>query len=156
MDENIKHQEPHPPAAGHELSDVNIWAVGKFGIALVVVMLLSVGLLIGVFQFFQSRENREAKAIDPVKAFPMPQLLQNEPKNLAAFRADETKLLDTYGWVDQQKGVVRIPVDQAIDLLVQRGLPVRQQTATQVPAVSMPTESGLGQPQLGLQEETRK
>ena len=36
-----------------------------------------------------------------------------------------------------------------MDLLLKRGLPVRQQTATQVPAVSMPTESGLGQPQAG-------
>lgn len=155
MDENIN---PHyrEPLPGHEVSDVNIWAIGKFGIALVVIVLLSVGLLVGVFQFFQARENRVAKAIDPVKAFPLPQLLQNEPKNLAAFRAEETHAVDSYGWVDQQKGVVRIPVAQAIDLLAQRGLPARQPTATQVPAVSVPTESGLGQPQQGLQEETRK
>lgn len=157
MEENISHSHSQQPrGVGHETSDVNIWAVGKFGVALVVITLLSVGLLIGVFKFFQSREDRDAKAFDPVKVFPSPQLLKDEPKNLGQFRSEEDKLLDSYGWVDRQKGVVRIPVDQAIDMLAQRGLPARQPTATQVPGVSMPTESGLGEPVAKTQEETRK
>jgi hypothetical protein len=150
-----------PRGIGHETTDVNIWAVGKFGIALVVITLLSVALLIGVFQFFQSREDRVAKAIDPVKVFPTPQLLQDEPKNLTQFRDEEAKLVNGYGWVDQSKGVVRIPVDQAMDLLVKRGLPVRQVTATPVSGVSQPTESGLGvaavkQEEPEKREETKK
>jgi hypothetical protein len=28
-------------------------------------------------------------------------------------------------WIDPEKGVVRIPIDRAMDLLVERGLPVR-------------------------------
>ena len=54
-----------------------------------------------------------------------PQLLVNEPGNLAAFRAREQEALTTYGWVDQNAGVVRIPVERAKDLLLQRGLPAR-------------------------------
>jgi len=46
--------------------------------------------------------------------------------DLAAMRAAEEKALTTYGWVDQQKGVVRIPIDQAMKLTLQRGLPVQQ------------------------------
>lgn len=40
-------------------------------------------------------------------------------------RATEDAILTTYGWVDREKGVVRIPIDRAIDLLAQRGLPTR-------------------------------
>ncbi len=35
----------------------------------------------------------------------------------------KTTCLNTYAWVDKDAGVVRIPVDRAIDLLAQKGLP---------------------------------
>jgi hypothetical protein len=143
MDEHTKHPRPSP-GAGHETTDVNIWAVGKFGIALIVITALSIGLLIGVFRYFQSREG-EPIAVDPVKTFPSPQLEQSEPTDLQQFHETEDKVLNTYAWVDPQKGLIRIPVNQAIDLLAKRGLPTRQQAA-QAQTVSMPTESGLGQP----------
>jgi hypothetical protein len=149
MEDHTKHPHAKPDShagPGHETSDVNIWAIGKFGLALVILTILSIGLLIGVFRFFQTREATNAGIVDPTKLFPSPQLESSEPKNLGQYREEEQKLLTTYGWVDQQKGVVRVPIDQAIDMLAQRGLPVRQQ---QVPVrtVSVPSESGLGQPQ---------
>lgn len=49
----------------------------------------------------------------------------NEPQNLAAFRKHEDEVLHTYGWVDRSAGTVRIPIDKAKDLLMERGLPVR-------------------------------
>jgi hypothetical protein len=154
MEDRTKHPQP-PQGPGHETGDVNVSAIAKIAAGLVIVTLLSVGLLLGVFRFFNTRDNRQAQSVDPVKLFPSPQLLPNEPKNLAEMRAGEQKVLDTYGWVDQQKGVVRIPVEQAMDLLLKRGLPVRQQ-AMQAAAVSMPTESGLGAPQEKPHEETKK
>ena len=56
---------------------------------------------------------------------PQPPLLVNEPGNLALLRAREREALTTYGWVDQNAGTVRIPVERAKDLLIARGLPVR-------------------------------
>jgi len=53
MDET---RHPHTPHPGHETTDVNIWAVGKFGIALVVVCVVSVALLWGLLKYFQSQE----------------------------------------------------------------------------------------------------
>jgi hypothetical protein len=38
--------------------------------------------------------------------------------------------LYSYGWVDEKAGTVHIPIDRAMDLIVQRGLPVRPQAAT--------------------------
>jgi len=145
MDEHSKHSPPPPGLGpGHETTDVNIWAVGKFGIALIVITVLSVGLLIGLFRYFQSREP-EPVAVDPVKTFPTPQLLRSEPTDLEEFHDVEEKLLNEYAWVDAQKGIVRIPVNRAVDLLAKRGLPTRQQ-APPAETVSIPTESGLGQP----------
>ncbi len=39
----------------------------------------------------------------------------------------EEGLLYSYGWVDEKAGTVRIPIERAMDLIVQRGLPVRPQ-----------------------------
>ena len=39
----------------------------------------------------------------------------------------ENEVLGSYDWVDQKNGVVRIPIDRAMDLLAQRGLPVISQ-----------------------------
>ncbi len=122
MDEN-KH-----PRIGHETTDVNVWAVGKFAIGLVVVCVVSIGLLFGLLKFFQSREETSvANTVEPTKIFPQPQLQKTPIPDLKAIRAEEDKLLNGYAWVDQPKGVVRIPVDRAIEVLAQRGLPTRSE-----------------------------
>jgi hypothetical protein len=54
-----------------------------------------------------------------------PRLLTNEPAVLEEFRKREDQSLTTYGWVDQNAGVVRIPIDRAKDLALERGFPVR-------------------------------
>jgi hypothetical protein len=72
-------------------------------------------------------EGRLSPAVNAigVTAGPQPQLLVNEPANLDAFRTKEQETLTTYGWADQNAGVVRIPIDRAKELLIQRGLPAR-------------------------------
>jgi hypothetical protein len=120
MDENKR------PDIGHETTDVNVWAVGKFAIGLVVVCVVSIALLFGLLKFFQSREETSvANTVEPTKMFPQPQLQKTPIPDLKAIRAEEDKLLNGYAWVDQPKGVVRIPVDRAIEVLAQRGLPTR-------------------------------
>jgi hypothetical protein len=122
MDEN---RHPH---IGHETTDVNVWAVGKFAIGLVVVCVVSIALLFGLLKYFQSREETSvANTVEPTKMFPQPQLQKTPIPDLKAIRAEEDKLLKGYAWVDQPKGVVRIPVDRAIEVLAQRGLPVRSE-----------------------------
>jgi hypothetical protein len=71
--------------------------------------------------------------------------LQTTPiPDLKAIRAAEEQVLTSYGWVDARRGVVRIPIARAMDLLVQRGLPVRAEAPQSAGNVSVPTESGLG------------
>jgi hypothetical protein len=53
---------------------------------------------------------------------PGPNLLTSEPTNLRTFRASEDMSLSTYGWVDQNAGTVRIPIDRAKELILERKL----------------------------------
>jgi hypothetical protein len=109
---------------GHETTDVNVWAVGKFGIALVVVCVLSLAMLWGLLKYFQSEQaTRMATTVEPTKLFPEPRLQRTPVPDLRSIRAEEDKLLDSYAWVDQKQGIVRIPVALAIDVLAKRGLP---------------------------------
>jgi len=43
-------------------------------------------------------------------------------ENLKTAQEDAEKALNTYAWVDKNKGVVRIPIDRAMELIAQRGL----------------------------------
>src|ERR1017187_3869749 len=127
MDEN----KPQTPGTGHEETDINVWAVGKFAVALMLVGVAALFLLFGLFRYLLSREGgppagrSQVAASEPVKAFPQPQLQQREVLDLKAVRAAEDQVLNSYAWIDPEKGVVRIPIDRAMDLLVERGLPVR-------------------------------
>ena len=51
-------------------------------------------------------------------------------------RAAEDQLLTSYGWVDQSKGIVRVPINRAIDMLASAGLPSRPQRRRLRPPMS--------------------
>ena len=144
MAENKTTRHPLPdlsiPEMRHEHRDVNVWAIGKVAIALILVTIASVFLMFGVFRYFELRENagqepRPAGAsVNAGKLPPEPNLIynENEAGNLREIRAGEEQLLNGYSWVDRQHGVVRIPIGRAIDLLAQRGIPPRPQNGTGV------------------------
>jgi len=131
------HAHPTPatsPGVRHETSDVNIGAVFGFGAALVVVALLINLLTYVLFRYFDAREGRRVTPQYPLAAGretrvpPEPRLQTNPRQDLADFRARERETLTTYGWVDRNAGIVRIPIDEAIRLTLERGLPSRQAT----------------------------
>src|SRR5947209_3294024 len=76
-------------------------------------------------------------------AFPTPQLETNERTELNDVRLREEDILSTYDWVDQKAGTVRIPIDRAMDLLAERGLPVRS-AAGPGPNASQPVPNSKG------------
>jgi hypothetical protein len=116
---------------GHETGDVNVWVIGKFAFALIAIIAISLGLLVGLFKYFQTRDeaNPTAVSVDPIKLFPEPRLERSPIPDLQTVRAEEDRMLNSYGWVDPQKNVVRVPIDVAIDLLAKKGLPSRPQGA---------------------------
>ena len=56
---------------------------------------------------------------------PEPRLQVDPRQDLSAYREREAALLDGYRWVDKNAGVVRIPIDEAMKRVVERGLPTR-------------------------------
>ena len=120
---------------GHEEHDVNIFAITKFGIGLTLVIIASLFAMWGLFQYFKNRLSAELPPAEQARAAihagkqpPQPRLQENPRVDLRAIRAEEDKLLHSYGWVDQSKGVVHIPIERAMDILTERGLPARPQT----------------------------
>jgi hypothetical protein len=114
---------------GHETRDASFkWAVlTALGFVLLALVIhLAVWRL---FDLFKWQADLTGGASLPTAAQPQ---LPAEPRleaDGAAFRLHyqaEQAQLDTYGWIYQAQGVVRIPVSRAITLLAQRGLPYKQ------------------------------
>jgi hypothetical protein len=135
---NHKHLEHHEnlenhenPAVTHEESDVNIRGILAFGAGLIVVAVVIHLLIYVLFGYFDSREARKVMVEYPLAAGqadrlpPEPRLQTNPRQDLIDLRAKEDEILGSYGWVDRNAGVVRIPVDAAIKLTLERGLPSR-------------------------------
>jgi hypothetical protein len=115
----------------HEESDVNIRAILGFGVGLIVVAVAVHVLIFGLFAYFNGREGLKVPAEYPLAATqgprepPEPRLQIDPRQDLADLRAKEDEVLGSYGWVDKNAGVVRIPIDAAMKLTLERGLPAR-------------------------------
>jgi hypothetical protein len=119
------------PSSGHggyEKSDIDVRKVSIYGTVLLVVI-CGIGVLVTVFIFKKlTAQNQEAPAspMYQIEQRPPEPRLQAEPQlDLKKFRVSEEEKLKSYGWVDRANGIVRIPVDQAIERVVEKGLPSR-------------------------------
>jgi hypothetical protein len=81
----------------------------------------------GMMHYFKLHEPAKAgQANLPVtssREFPKPRLQVIGAVDLAKLRIAEEADLNSYGWIDRNSGVVRIPIERAVQLLLQRGLP---------------------------------
>ena len=115
----------------HETSDVSVSVVFGFGAALIISAIVIYMVVWGVFVFFSGRAVRRGSTGDRRTAAqeerlpPEPRLQTNPRGDLGALRAAEERALTTYGWVDRNAGVVRIPIEQAMKLTAKRGLASR-------------------------------
>jgi hypothetical protein len=83
-----------------------------------------------------ARDTNAAKVASQIdQTFPEPRLENNERDELTDFRTREEERLNSYGWVDQSAGSVHIPIDRAMQLITERGLPVAPQNEAKPAAV---------------------
>jgi hypothetical protein len=121
--------EPTNPEVRFESSDVDATSLLKYGFGLLVTTAVVVVLLWRLYFVFVAREAaRQAPPpvmkIDPEAMSAPPPNLQTVPsQDLAAFRSREDSVLHSYGWMDKDAGVVRIPIEEAMRILAERGLP---------------------------------
>lgn len=143
-DEEIVNVETH-----HEESDVNVRALLWFVVIFIVFAAVTHGLLFAMFKFFVNLERGNANAPLTSMARPsdmdVPQLPRLQPfptttippfsstpvVDMVDMRAHEDAVLNHYGWVDQPKGVVHIPIAEAKKQALQSGI---YKTTTQQPS----------------------
>jgi hypothetical protein len=139
---------PTPPDAKYEHTDIDPAVGYKFASWLAVAMLISAAVVYGAFWFFEGQQqsaNAAAQkyplAVGQAKLPPAPSL-QNQPfQDIFMLRQSESTRLGGYGWVDKEGGVARIPIERAMELMLQRGFPTRPE-ATPIGGVIQDSSSG--------------
>jgi hypothetical protein len=127
-DHGHEHAPGSNPQVSHERRDINVFQISAFGIGLALGFIIVVFAMWAMFDYLFSYENKQdasnpnASMMNERTKPPEPHL-EPEPGEampkvqLGDMRADEDAILSSYGWVDQGKGIVRIPIDQAMDLM---------------------------------------
>jgi len=166
---NETHPVKHNGHADYERKDIGVGGVFAFLIGLGAVLVICFFLVEGLYNVLEAHFAATQPAVSPLATnvptntrklpeqyqndaestdyekylrqnFPAPQLETNERTELNNIRLREENVLSTYDYVDKNAGTIRIPIDRAMDLLVQKGLPVHPQSgeATTQSAKSQP------------------
>lgn len=163
-------------SAGYERSDASVTGIAVFLVSLLIFVGVTGALCYGIGKVINAHMNKEdgpnskwTKTVDVrqlgnmpsspelqnkiaeiTQTFPTPRLLIDDgDQDIADLHAREDLLLSNYSWVDQSKGTVRIPIEQAMQLIAQRGLPLAPAVQTQqlmtgetAPTVTVPLTNG--------------
>jgi hypothetical protein len=147
------HMNEHHEEMQFERSDLSPTAIIAFLIGLAVFGVLVHFVIAGMLRYMDRTEQVRQTKLGPampslrptqpdtrsvkpqdIDQFPEPRLEGNERIEINSFRLNEEKLLHSYGYVDQQRGVVRIPIERAMQLIAERGLPTRPQAGAAPPS----------------------
>jgi hypothetical protein len=154
METNLHPPQGGPPE-GYEHSDADVRSLLKFGFSLFVILVLVFFAMKWMFHYFAESQQLgpPASPFENARVLPPQPRLQVQPQlDLKSYCEAQVRQLNTYGWVDPHNEVVRIPVDRAMDLILQRGLPARPAASEgtgvmeSAPMPSAPAASGLEGP----------
>ncbi len=113
---------------GYEKTDAHAGDTYRAGLYILGTMFVTALVVVPMYRFLARREAREqAPAATVLKADPkaapaaFPRLVTSEPAALAEFRAQEDAFLTSYGWVEKDKGIARMPIDEAMRIVAERG-----------------------------------
>ncbi len=165
-------QEPIDASKGFEASDVRVTGIVVFLTALAIFVVVTAVLSYGIGKVLNAnmakQDGPRTKWASPVDVRPlgnlptspelqqkMAELTQRFPtprvqtddgnQDIADLHAKEDLLLENYTWVDPAQGKVRIPIERAMQLLAQRGLPVAT-TVTKAPLMAGDAEPTVAVP----------
>ena len=147
MNEDLKHMHAEE---GYERQDLSAQSVFAFLISLVVGGVIVYFIVWGLYHFMDARQRARQPQLSPlvkqvetdtrivspdeIKKFSAPRLERNERIEIKDFRLKEEQTLNSYGWVDEKAGVVRIPIERAMELIAQRGLSTTPKAGTIPPS----------------------
>ena len=155
MSEETKYEHAE---AGFEQQDLSPRGIFAFLISLLVGGVIVYFIIWGLYHFMEARQREhqpqqsqlvkqvesDTRIVSPdeVTKFPQPRLERNERVEINDFRLKEEQTLNSYGWIDQKAGVAHIPIERAMQLLAQRGLPTAPKAGTSPPsAVNVATQA---------------
>ena len=113
---------------GYETRDADIRALIQFAFGLAIVLLVTIVAMRFTFAYLNRLTplGQTASPFQNVRQVPTGPLLQATPhKDLDSYCAGQVDAENSYSWVNKAGGIVQIPVDRAMDLVLQRGLPSR-------------------------------
>ena len=108
---------------GHEIRDLNARGLFWFAVILLTCVLIIHIAVALIFKYFAGQNPQTFAAETPIvpsrDQWPKPAQQISPDQDLKEFRARQEKLLHSYGWVNQEKGIARIPIERAMDLIIQ-------------------------------------
>ncbi|HYC00927.1 MAG TPA: hypothetical protein VEC57_17470 [Candidatus Limnocylindrales bacterium] len=154
----MKHEKAHEPGhEGHEHTeiagiqfeetDINYRPITLAAIYGTVVTVTFVALAWGTFQYLRGREAALSPPANPLAAKharkepPEPRLQADPRADLLALRAAEDAALSKLAWVNRRNGIVQVPIERAMEIVVSKGLPVRATTAPAAAPAARSTSS---------------
>jgi hypothetical protein len=159
-EDKIRNQHmPNQPTQdndGFEHEDLSPTGVFYFMAGLAVVVVVIYFILLGMYHFLDTYQRAHQPPVSPMvtapadtrtvshedtQAFPQPRLEESERSQLRQFTEDQDRKLATYNWVDKDKGLVQIPIDRAMELIVERGLPVRPENVRPGGSTAVPSSA---------------
>jgi hypothetical protein len=135
-----------PATPGYETRDAHVGGAFKFLLGLGIVLIASALVCWGMFRLFSMQEISQQAPASPfadTRPLPLgPQLQVNPREDWLKFREEQQKSLETLAWENQTAGTVRVPIEEAMDLLVKKGLPVQGAPQAQPADARKPAQEG--------------
>lgn len=134
METKPQTHSPGRPGPGHETRDTSFRSLVIFGVSLFVSLVVVLVVAAELFRYFATEQSLGPPASPFASARvlpPAPRLQVGPHLDLQRYQRSQQELLNSYGWVDKNTGIVRIPIDRAMDLLLQQGLPARSTAGNQ-------------------------
>ena len=157
-----KHKMPETPdvsfihneGVAHEDTDMSLGGITKFVIHLILLVTISAALMWGLFNYLNRREQRiegretpstllkrdRPSAQDPTAIFPEPRLQTVPVPQLREYNQTIDQRLQ-YSWIDKEKGIVSIPIEEAKQKLLEQGL-TKAPPVEPAPAAGKPAATG--------------
>lgn len=109
---------------------ISFWAVGLFGLMVFAMIAATFFWRKDVVAFWAPYRGGTTAPFSQRQAprNDAPRLQVDETADINAYRAKQNLLLNEYAWIDKSAGTVRIPIEQAMKRLLERGLPTRGST----------------------------
>ncbi len=108
-----------------EATDVSARAMVRWGIGLIAFTAMSMLLVFGYYAVLHGPIGKQPlKRTAELRLPPWPRLQSNPARDIRDYRREQAHLAESYGWIDQNRRIVRMPVARARELVLERGLPV--------------------------------